>query len=96
MATDQKVGGSNPLTHVLKEGRNSLKNKGFDFFVLKFTPVLFGVICKLLQKTKTLMKQIKENLYSIWIHIPAQEYKMHKILKVHIKIFYVNLPLSKI
>jgi len=42
------------------------------------------------------MKQIKENLYSIWIHIPAQKYKMHKILKVHIKIFYVNLPLSKI
>ena len=62
---------SNPLTHVLNEGRNSLKNKGFDFFVLKFTPVLFGVICKLLQKTKTLMKQIKENLYSIWIHISA-------------------------
>ena len=24
---------SNPLTHVLKEGRNSLKNKGFGFFV---------------------------------------------------------------
>ena len=23
---------SNPLTHVLNEGRNSLKNKGFDFF----------------------------------------------------------------
>ena len=45
LATDQKAGGSNPLTHVIEKSRKPRKIKGFWLFFMFFRKTYFVVTC---------------------------------------------------